>query len=212
MYMNSKTFQDMFIVEEKKKRILEAQYVLVSTRIRKHSHEYQNILVAVQTLYPNSDTMNKLYYNEQKRTYFKQLDDNIELLSIIVKTSIKENFDIVFICSKNEWKLKYMKWLAEYIMEKFGCPVYNYKKLKEGNEKLVEFNEKKVLKKAEKAISENFEDKIEKLSKTKNGRKKIMEKYKSLDKKQLKKIAKKEGLYKDGMSKRDILDVLEVCL
>lgn len=210
--MNSKTFQDMFIVEEKKKRILEAQYVLVSTRIRKHSHEYQNILVAVQTLYPNSDTMNKLYYNEQKRTYFKQLDDNIELLSIIVKTSIKENFDIVFICSKNEWKLKYMKWLAEYIMEKFGCPVYNYKKLKEGNEKLVEFNEKKVLKKAEKAISENFEDKIEKLSKTKNGRKKIMEKYKSLDKKQLKKIAKKEGLYKDGMSKRDILDVLEVCL
>ena len=39
-----------------------------------------------------------------------------------------------------------------------------------------------------------------------------MEKYKSLDKKQLKKIAKKEGLYKDGMSKRDILDVLEVCL
>lgn len=212
LYMNSKTFQDMFIVEEKRKTILKAQYVLVSTRIRKHSSDYQNILLAVQTLYPDTDTMSKLYSKEQKQAYFRQLDENIELISIIVKTSIKEDYDIILMCSKNEWKLKYMKWLAEYIMEKFGCPVYDYKKLKKGEQKLIKYDKDKVLKKCKKKIKKSFDKEIDKLSETSKGRKIIMEKYKSFDKKELTKLAKKEGLYKDGMSKKDILDLLEVCL
>ena len=84
---------------------------------------------------------------------FRQLDENIELISIIVKTSIKEDYDIILMCSKNEWKLKYMKWLAEYIMEKFGCPVYDYKKLKKGEQKLIKYDKDKVLKKCKKNIS-----------------------------------------------------------
>lgn len=212
IYMNSKTFQDMYIVEEKKKDILDAQYVLISTRIRKHSDKYKNILVAVNSLYPNSDTMSKLYSNEQKKAYFKQLDNRIDFISLIVKASIKEDYDVVLICSKNEWKLKYMKWLAEYIMDRFGCPVYNYKKLKEGKIKKVKFDEKKVLKKCKKHVENKFNNEIEKLSKTKQGRKQIIDKYKSLEKSDLIKLTKKEGLYKKGMSRRDMLDVLEVCL
>ena len=59
-WMNSKTFQDDFLSNERDKDILNAQYVLVSTRIRKGDGKYKNIIAASTTLYPNNSALMKL--------------------------------------------------------------------------------------------------------------------------------------------------------
>ena len=124
-WMNSKTFQDDFLSNERDKDILNAQYVLVSTRIRKGDGKYKNIIAASTTLYPNNSALMKLTEDDIRTEYFEQLDENRGLLATLILGSIEKKYNIIFLCTKNESKLKYLKYLSEYVFMEFDYPIYD---------------------------------------------------------------------------------------
>ena len=108
-YMNSKTFQNYFLTNETDKNILKAQYVLVSTRIRKRN-SLDNIVNAY-VLFPDARVCSAVSNEELRERYFKQLDDNETLLASLVLGSIEEKYNIIFMCTKLEDKINFLKYL-----------------------------------------------------------------------------------------------------
>jgi hypothetical protein len=210
--MHSKTFFKEFLNNESDRDILKAQYVCISTRIRRRDANVENVICLNKNLYPNSRAMDKGGFDEMRDAYYEQLNEEaMPLIAELIRGSIEDNHNIILLCTKKEWKLKYMKWLAEFIMMEFEYPVYNYHKYIEGCP-LFGYNKDKVLKKV-KAISEESKQKLhESYRKNKKGRKIILEEYKAMSKKELKKLCIKEELYYEGMSKQEMLDMLEAFL
>lgn len=208
-YMHSETFFELFLHNESDRDILKAQYICVSTHIRRKDKNVENVIVANSVLYPASAVLNQGSFEDMKDAYFDQLSgDAIALIAELIRGSIEENLNIIFICTKSEWKLKYMKWLAEFIMLEFQYPVYNYKKYIQGCP-LLEYDRSKVLKSV-KSITETAQKRLfNEERKSKTGRKRILKEYESMSKKELKKICIKEELYYEGMSKQEMLDMLE---
>ena len=211
-YMHSKTFFEEFLNNETDRDILKAQYVCVSTHIRRRDANIENVVCLNNILYPGSRVLDKGGFEDMRDSYHEQLSEEATpLIAELIRGSIEENHNIIFLCTKKEWKLKYLKWLAEYIMMEFEYPVYNYHKYIQGCP-LLEYNKSKVLKKV-KSISEDAKKKLYDVQRTsKKGRKIILEEYKSMSKKELKKICIKEEIYYDGMSKQEMLDMLEAFL
>lgn len=211
-YMHSKTFFEEFLNNESDRDILKAQYVCVSTHIRRRDTDVDNVVCLNKTLYPGSQVLNKGTFEDMRDVYHDQLNEEaLPLIAELIRGSIEEDLNIIFLCTKKEWKLKYLKWLAEFIMMEFDYPVYDYRKYIQGCP-LMKYDKDKVLKSV-KAISETARKKLfEEQRKTKQGRKMIVQEYKSMDKKELKKICKEEGLYYDGMSKQEMIDMLDAFL
>lgn len=211
-YMHSETFFEEFLNNESDRDILKAQYICVSTHIRRRDVNIDNIVCLNNVLYPGARVLDKGGFEEMRDMYHEQLNEEaLSLIAELIRGSIEDNLNIIFLCTKKEWKLKYLKWLAEFIIMEFEYPVYNYRKYIQGCP-LFKYDKDKVLKKA-KSISEEAKEKLfNKQRKNKKGRKMILQEYKSMSKKELKKICIKEELYYDGMSKQEMFDILEAFL
>ena len=214
--MNSKMFQDLYLVHERDKDILNTQYIIVSSRIRKRE-SVKNILYAYNSLYPPSEVMIKNTEEDKKEAYMDFLTkNNIGLLSSLVLLSLEKNFTIVFICTQNEWKLRHLQYIAEFIEDKFKYPVYNYKEyyknfIKKDNEP-IKVNEVKCRRKI-KAWEKYFKNnQTAENMKTEKGRKLIMSDFKSKSKKKKRKILIERNLYYNGMDNSEMDEVFELFL
>ena len=211
-YMHSETFFDEFLNNESDRDILKAQYVCVSTHIRRRDTNMDNIICLNNVLYPGASVLNRGTFEDMRDAYHEQLSEEaLPLLAELIRGSIEENLNIIFICTKKEWKLKYIKWLAEFIIMEFEYPIYNYHKYINGSPLLI-YDKEKVLKHVKTIVDDAQKRLFNEQRKTKKGRNMILKEYKSMKKKELKKICIKEDLYYDGMSKDEMLDILEAFL
>lgn len=209
-WMNSKTFQDDFLSNERDKDILNAQYVLVSTRIRKGDGKYKNIVAASTTLYPNNSALMKLTEDDIRSEYFEQLDENRGLLATLILGSIEKKYNIIFLCTKNESKLKYLKYLSEYVFMEFDYPIYDYKKYSYNKIGIIEIDKNKIIQKCNKILKQLKKERSKELESTKSGRMKLAQEFKSLSKKEMKKELMKRDLYIDDMSKKEMVEMFEL--
>ena len=212
-FMHTGTFFEEFLNNESDKDILKAQYVCVSTRIRrKADSKFDNVICLNNTLYPGTTVLNRGTFEDMKDAYHEQLNGQaLPLIAELIKGSIEDDLNIIFLCTKNEWKLKYLKWLAEFIIVEFDYPVYNYKKYIQGCP-LYEYDKEKVLKSTNSIVESARKNLYEQQRKTKQGRKRIVQEYKSMDKKELKKICKEQELYYKGMSRQEMIGILDAFL
>jgi len=152
-YMNSKTFNKVFLNHESDKDILNCQYVLISYRIR--SGNNRSNVVTYNSLYPQSNIMladNEIIFRE---LYYDQLRSLKSIISVLIKGSIDKKYNIIFMCSKNEDKVGYLKILADFIYEEFGYPVYNYSDYIECRCELIDYDKDKVLRKCKKYLKKD---------------------------------------------------------
>ena len=210
--MNSKEFNDLYLKNEYDEDILNAQYVLVSTRILLRNGDTENIVSAMSILFPNSSACSTLNDEDFKKVYMNQLSGALPFLATLIKGSIEEGYNIIFLCTNKEDKLHYLYYLSLFIAHEFhGFPVYNYTSFVAGC-KLIKYNEDKVLHKCNKILLEAHDNEFEKKRKTYRGREELLRRYKKMSKAELKKLVKDEGLYKKGMSKSELIDILEMLL
>lgn len=208
VYMTSKVFQDIFLVNESDQDILEAQYVLVSSRIRRKDASKTNIISAMNTLYPNAHVYSALTDKDFRERYIEQLVENETLLSALIKGSIDEKYNIIFLCTKNEGKMKYLKYLSEFIYMEFGYPVYEYSQFASGACHILKYDKEDVLKHCNRILKEAEKNDFENKMQSEHGREAIIRAYKKMKKCKLVKILKKRDLYEDNMSKKDMIDTL----
>lgn len=211
-WMTSKVFQDIFLVNETDKNILDAQYVLVSTRIRKGDYKFKNIISAANILFPDSQVLSRMTDEDVRSAYFDQLEENKVFLATLIKGAIEEKYNIIFMSTKNENKLHYLKYLSEYIFMEFDYPVYEYKSYSNGRSSLIKYNKDKIIKKCNKLIKSSKEIQYQKDIKTNKGRERIKNEFSQLSKKEMKKNLKERDLYTPGMSKKEMLEVFELFL
>ena len=210
--MHSETFFEKYLNNESDRDILKAQYVCVSTHIRRRDTDVENVICMNNILYPTSSVLNRGTFEDMRDVYHEQLrDDALPLLAELIRGSIEDNLNIIFICTKKEWKLKYLKWLAEFIILEFDYPIYNYRKYIQGCP-LIEYDKTEVLKNVKSITNKAKKKLFENERKSKAGRKRILHEYKSMSKKELKKLCIEEELYYEGMSKQEMLDILEAFL
>lgn len=212
--MDSKSFRDKWLTKESDKRILKAQYVIVSTRIRIHHSTKKNLLIANKQLYPDSDFSYALVNDgkdDATKAYFGQLRQQIPLLATFIHASIETGDDIVLLCSENEWKrMGYLSMLKKFIQEEFAYPVYDYKKFIKGKDGPYKYEEKEILKECKEIMEDEAERQYEENKLTEKGRERIHEQYKETEKSSLKKKVKKLGLYTPGMEKSEMIEILEL--
>ena len=211
VWLTSKVFQNVFLKEEKDSDILKAQYVIVSTRIRKRE-EQDNIISAQSILYPNASVCSALTDDDLRERYLNQLMGCKPFLATLIKGSIEEKYNIVFICTHKERKLKYLQYLSEFIYIEFGFPLYEYKSYADGSIRLIKYNKDKVLKKCNKILEKAKNDHYMKEIKTKEGRKRVVKDFKKMKKSELIDILEKKNLYIDGMSKSEMVEMIELFL
>lgn len=213
-WMTSKVFQDEFLTNEDDDVILDSQYVIVSTRIRaRRDKKVTNVVLGKAMLFPDARVCGATTKEEMKERYYEMCEQptTVAFLATLVHGAIKEGYNIIFMCTHNERKLHYLECLANFIYIKFGYPVYEYHKLE--NSTIIQYNKKQVLKKCNKYIKRSKKKQTESLlAAGEKGIKKVMEDYKKMSKKKLKKILEKQSLYSEGMDKEEMLDTIEVFL
>lgn len=191
-YCNSKVFQNLLLRYESYQDILDCQYVLVSTRIYT-SQSMKNIINVRNILYPNAEVCMAMDDETFRDRYEKQLSENNTFFASIIKASIEEKLNIVFLNTyKEEKNLKYLKYLSEYLYIHFGYPCYEYKHFSMGLSSLLKYNKKEVLK----LCNEYLRDAKDNMD------------IEKLPKKELIKRLKKEKMYKKGMNKFDMISLL----
>lgn len=211
-YLTSKVFRDVFLNNEKDQDILDAQYVLVSTRIMSKGR-YSNVINAKNYIFPDPDVCMAMDDDEFRSRYLNQLNKNKPFLSTLIKGSIEEGYNIIFMYTKQEDKgMKYLRYLSEFIYIEFGYPCYEYSKYASGASPLLSYNKNKVLDECNKQLIKAKEaQRVRNLS-TDRGRKTVMKEYKDWSKKQLKEELKSRNIYSKDMSKKDMLDTIELFL
>ena len=182
--MKSSTFIDDFIQNEDDIDILTASYVCVSISIRRKSeNDLFDITIANKTsfLYPSNRVFSAETIDDMRELYIEDLEEDcLPFLSVIIKKSIKKGQNFILICSDKEWKLQYLKWMAEFVYEKAVLNKVN-----------------KILKNAKRRNLDNMS------SKEKNRA------YKTMKTSELRKILKDKDLYNKNMSRSDMLDMLD---
>ena len=204
-YLNSRELVDYFLPYEKDKDILESQYVLVSSRILKRDAELENIVSAKSILYPNPEAFSASTDDKFYRLYYKQLSKQVVFFASVIKETIENNNQIIFLCTEKESRTGLFSVMEQYVWEEFSYPIYSYTEYT-SNCELKDYDEKKVLKYCNKLL-----DKAHKKSVFQNGNEKEQSKYfKKKSKKELKKMLKKENLYYDGMDKEEMIETIEL--
>ena len=207
--MNSKTFQDHYLVHERDSDILNTQYVIVSSRIRKRQN-FKNILWAYNALYPQTNVMIKSTEEDKKEAYMNFLkENNMGFLASLVLLSIDKDFTIVLMCTKNEWKLSHLQYIKEFIETEFKYPVYDYKKCILGKEKRVDINKQKTRKfiknRVKKYKKEQLEDSIE----FSDNKEKSFKYFKEMTKTEKKKFLISRELYYNGMTQNEMNEMFD---
>lgn len=203
-YMNSKELET-FINNESDDNILEAQYVIVSNRIRRVGNAHDNIIQA-SVLFPDSSVAVALDTDEFEEMYYKQLDENKTLLAVLINSVIINGYNIIFLCTKRESKLgNYLGLIANYVFNEFDFPMYNYMEMARGEIEEYEYDEADVYNKCKKLIDSAKDKQI--IDKINNDRK-----MSDGNKKRLKKLLKEHDLYEKGMSLGEMMNVADVFL
>lgn len=202
--------ENVFLKNESDTVILESQFVIVSTRIKKRTNSNENIVVGTKSLFPGVD-----FYGvdprskDAKLAYYKQLDASRPFLAALVKGSIKKKYNIFFICSDKEWEFqRYLKYLKKYIIRTFAYPVYEYVKYVNGCA-LYDYDEEYTLKICKNILKAVKREAYLASRRTEIGRQRLMKNYKKKTSKSLTKQVKKIGLYHEGMRRDEMLDVIE---
>ena len=208
--MDSKVFRDEFLRLESDKDILNAQYVIISTRIRKRDPKFMNICIYNSKLYPTSSVLMSKTEEDMCDEYNEQLENELLVLATLVMGCIEEGYNIIFMCSHQESKLKYLQYLSEFIYSRLGYPVYDYSLYVYGRSRNLKWNEKSVRKKCNKIISQAKHKRFKENLTTEKGRKQSVRTFAELSKKEMKKHLKSRDLYQEGMSKAEMIDTFEV--
>lgn len=211
-YMTSKVFQNDFLTNESDADILKAQYVIVSTRIRvREKNKWKNIINCMNTLFPSPTVMSTLDVDDMRDRYKEEMrENNLALLASLVNLCVTKDFNIIFICTHSERKLHYLEFLADLIYEEFGYPVYEYRMYSYGISKIINYDKEKVKKRSEKFIRNAKKEYYKKIKDDKERNKAMMKDFKSMKKSELVKMLKKHNLYKKGMDKEDMLEMIEL--
>ena len=97
-YMHSETFFNEFLSNESDRDILKAQYVCVSTRIRRRDANVENIICLNNTLYPGASVLNRGTLDDMRDEYHEQLSSEATvLIAELIRGSIEENLNIIFL-------------------------------------------------------------------------------------------------------------------
>lgn len=206
--MTTKTFSNIFEKKESAKKILSSQYVLVSSRIKKNGDNTN--VVSVHKLFPKAEILAD-YRSDLDPGYFakeyrKQLVENNLVLAVLVQSAIAMNSPIMFLCTPKEYKLGYFKLLSKYVDEVFQYPMLNYKKYKTQTCDVPSYDPDETLKICDKIISQARKDNVKKLSKTVEGRRKLLNK---MSKDEMIQMLKGMNLYCKGLSKSEMENLLE---
>lgn len=209
--MNGKTFLTTYIKEDPKK-VLKTQFVIVSSTIRKLGKKCwdRQIINANANLYPSQSLI--MEYDDYKHDknyeaeYYNQLDNSRALLATLIKYVVDENYTVVILCGKKESKYNYLNLIKKYVLDEFGFPIYDYKKFKEGKERIVQVDNYEITHRCNKVLKKAAKRKKEKMLSTEKGRKQY---FSSMSKSELKKELKKRDLYYPDMSKSEMIDMLE---
>lgn len=206
--MDGETLVKTYINEEPKK-IKDTQYVLISNSIRKNGKYKDQVVNANNILLPKQDLI--LDYDDYtspsyQNAYREYINERKPFLATLIKYAIEEDGIVILLCSKREKKYLYLDILKEFIEDEFDYPVYNYKKYKKGKEKYRDIDYDDVIKKCNKVLKKAKKDEIDKKLSTERGRE---EYFNSLSKSELKKELKKMDLYQKGMSKSEMIDMLD---
>lgn len=204
--MNGETFLRDY-VDEKPSVVIETQYVIVSQFIRKGGRYENSIINANNVLYPSERLLvdYKPKSKEFKKAYYEQLDESLPFIATLVKAAIEGEMTIVIMCSKKEWKRRYLRLLAKYIREKLNYPVYDYKMVIEGEQEPEAVDDLEVLKLVKQIVNDNKKKGEQKLLSGAN-RKDYL---RTLPKKRLKKMMKKLEL-PENLSKSDMVDAIDI--
>lgn len=210
-FMDGKTFLTKYIDEDPKK-VLRTQFVIVSSTIRKGPKYSSNVINANAMLFPRDELImdyDDYKHNENYREeYLEMLKEHKAFFATLINYIIDSNYTIVFLCSHREKRYYYLNLIQEFLKKEFRFHMYDYKKYKDGKEKVqkVDFTEvrylcDKALKKAKKQAKE----------KAFSGSDKGKENYiASLSKEELKRELKKRCLYEKGMTKKEMMEMLEL--
>lgn len=201
-FMDTKTLTKKFLKNEGPETVLEAQYCIVSSRIRK-TRNMDNIAIVSSLLYPSKyDVLYLENDDEIIAKYYSQLQDLRPMLffSNIVKAFIKQGYDIVFLCTPNEYKIGYMSIMADHISKEFCIPVVEYKT---GRIYDYPLNESKTLR----ICKEIKKNRQKQMMQTIEGRKSLV---KNMSKKEKINLLKSMNLYYKGMDKEDIKETIEL--
>ena len=198
-YMSGKTFLTQYIKEDPDK-VWKTQFVVVSSTIKK-SGKYEKkkrMINGNNILFPKEDLIvdydNYKHNEEYRAKYTEQLDNNKAFFATIIKYVVEK-------------KYAYFDVLQDYLEDEFNFHIYNYKRYKEGKEKVFPVNTSLVLKKCDKIIRKAKKASRETAMSSSYTRMKFIQ---SLSKKELKKELKKRSLYSDGMTKEEMRDILDV--
>lgn len=210
-WMHSKIFRDVFLNHEDDNDILEAQYVIASSRIVRKDTSLDNIIVGRNYFFPDSDVCMAVEDDTFRERYFNQLMKTEAFLATIIKGSIEEGYNIIFINTKSEEKnMHYLQYLSEFIYLHFHYPCYNYDTYASGACRLLKYNKDKVIKKCDEILEKAQEKDLQRKLSDPTKRKEVMKDYKLLKKKELKEILKSRDLYSKGMDKAEMLEMLEL--
>ena len=211
-YMNGKTFQKKMMKNEDPDAILRAKYGLISSRITSAKRYPKKILI-MKALFPNSTILADLGIADEKwsiREYKKQLKQNREILAIIIHNAIVKNRTFILLCSEIEWKVlgkpSFMEHLADFCMEEFGYPLYDYKKYKNGKIGKIDYDKKQVLKKCKKVIEEARVQRMQKDLKSPRGRKRVLNEM-TVD--EMRKLLDNYDIYTSGMSRKEMRSLIK---
>ena len=197
VYMDSKTFYKYYLEIESDKDILDAQYVLVSSRIMKRKSE--NVMSAKSILFPSSSVYLGTKKKEMKEAYLKQVEDNEVFIASIIMSTIKEGYNVIFLCSKKEMKFPYLKYLSEYVLLNFGYPIYDYLSYISGCE-IIDYDINEVLRICKEIKKEAKNKQKERMLEDPEL---IKKEIRRMGKKELDKYLKKHNMYEEGLSKAE---------
>ena len=201
-YMNGKTFLQTYLDREEDWRILDEFYVIMSDSIRvSDKTKYNTIMYAPKYFYPMSEVLFASEWEEYKAAYKYQLKDAKSFLATLIHGSLTKGYNIIFLYSEKERKEKYPKVLAQYIMEEFKYPIYDYLKYIKGKCKICEYAPDEVF-----GIVKPIVDELEKMERESPDYKiAVREKIKKWPKKKLKKKLEEFGYYVEKESKQEML-------
>lgn len=205
-HMDSKTFLHTYLEREEDWRILDAYYVIISHRIRvSDPKKYGTILYAPKFFYPNTASIYARAgdWKEYKEAYFDQMRDAKPLLAQLIDGSLNKGYNIIFLYTPVDGRDKFPKIMAQYIMETFKYPIYDYKKYVKGKAKICDFDPDEVYD----IISPINEKQKEVYKNSPEGKIEQREKIKKWSKKKLKKKLHEAGYYVEKESREEMLSL-----
>lgn len=182
--------------------------MLISDDITKKKNSKYKNLFKLESLIPPPNAYNELFIKESmkkfKKKYIKYLsyDEQIKLLSVIVKASSIDDEDIILLVSKDEYKSGYLNILCDHLESLFDVKICTYKEFVKNPDKFDnKENAKKISKKLQGILGQKF-----KTHKVPKGEEKVRNELKKMKRKKLEKICKDLDIkVKDDMSKKDLI-------